>query len=417
MTQRNGAEGVVAVETPGPATNASTISAPLLYGTAMVLMATVALYTLPAYATDIKDQLLLTSAEVGFLSSGFAITYALVQVPSGLFAGSVGLRVGFAVSLSLVGVGFLVSSFVHSYGALLSLRALTGFGAGMLLPLASGLARAVSPTANLRSQGLITSGWGLGYLVGLLALPLVFTSWRAAFIAVAAASLALAGYALLALDAPPPKGGQATFGEAVDGMRQIGTWLLGFCSFGSTVVNVGAGAWATSFVKDEKDVTGFLASFVPSLIGWGLLPATILGALAARRYGELMVLRWSALGQIVSVVIIATPGSVTKFAAGLFVLGFFTGFPTGIILALVARVVIGPSEAAQSTLVGAINMTAFFGATFAAAIVGVAKDATGHFELGFATLLVGPIVILAATAGIARLLARAPSPAPADATA
>jgi sugar phosphate permease len=382
----------------------------------MVMMATVALYALPAYATDIKHQLVLTAAEVGFLSSGFAITYALVQIPSGLFAGSVGLRIGFASSLVLIGVSFLVSCVVDSYGALLGLRALTGVGAGMLLPLASGLARAVSPNSNLRSQGLITSGWGLGYLVGLLALPLIFTSWRAAFVTVAATSLALGAYGLLRLDAPPPRGGQATFGEALDGMRQIGTWLLGLCSFGLTVVNVGAGAWATSFVEDEKDVTGFLSSFIPSLIGWGLLPATILGALAARRYGELTVLRWSALGQILSVAIIASPGSVAKFAAGLFLLGFFTGFPTGVVLALVARVVIGPSEA-QATLVGAINMTAFFGATFAAAIVGVAKDATGHFEFGFATLLVGPATILAATTAIARLLDRRPSPATADASA
>jgi sugar phosphate permease len=189
-------------------------------------------------------------------------------------------------------------------------------------------------------------------------------------------------------------------------MRQRGTWLLGFCSFGSTVVNVGAGAWATSFVKDEKGVAGFMASFIPSLIGWGLLPATILGALAAKRYGEVAILRVSAAGQILSVAVIAAPGSVGSFAVGLFLLGFFTGFPTGVVLALVAKVVFGPSEAAQASLVGAVNMIAFFGATLAAAMVGAVKDATGHFELGFATLLLGPAVILVATAGVAALLRR-----------
>ncbi|HKP19143.1 MAG TPA: MFS transporter [Gaiellaceae bacterium] len=410
MSGSGGAETAVTGEArTSPAPLAAT--APLLFATAVVMVATVALYALPAYATDLKHQLVLTSTEVGLLSSGFAITYALVQVPSGIFGGMAGLRIGFGSSLALIGAGFLGSSLVHSYGALLALRALTGFGAGMLLPLASGLARSVTPTANLRSQGLITSGWGLGYVLGLLALPVAFDSWRAGFVAVGTLSLALGAYALLGLAAPARSGRHATLGDAAQGLRQRGTWLLGFCSAGSTIVNVGAGAWATSFVKDEKDVTGFLASFVPSLIGWGLLPATILGALAARRWGEVAVLRVAAVGQIASIGVIAAPADLTVFGLGLCLLGFFTGFPTGIVLALVAKIVFGPSESAQATLVGAINMAAFFGATLAPVIVGAIKDLTGHFELGFTTLLIGPVLILVATARVGRLLDRAP-PAP-----
>jgi MFS family permease len=380
----------------------------IAFSTAMLLMATLALYALPAYASDLKSHFELTSTEVALLSSSFAFSYALVQIPGGLFGEAAGFKSAFAFSLGLVGVSFLASAFANSYGMLLVLRALCGIGAGMLFPIASSLARSAIPTENLRSQGVITSGWGIGYVFSLLALPLAFSSWRAGFVAVGVFSLGLAAYAAVGLPTPPRSGRATAFGEAKHGLAQRGTWLLGLCTFGLTLSNVGAGAWATSFVKDERGQGGATAALLPSLIGWGLVPATILGTLVARRIGEIALIRIASVVLTISIALIAIPAPLAVFGVGLWLLGLGTGLPMGVILALVAKAVFGPGGRAQATVVGAINATAFVGGVIAPAMVGLIRDETGRFALGFASLVLGPAVMLLAASQVAAVLRRGP---------
>src|SRR5579862_6859100 len=378
------------------------------FATAMMLFLTAALYALPAFGSTIKHDLSLDSTELGLLSSAFVISYALAQIPSGVLSGIFGLRAVFVGSLVTCGLGFIGSGIVHDYGLLLAFRGVCGAGAGMLFPVGSALARAATPTENLRSQGIFGSGWGLGFVFSLLALPLVFTSWRVAFDVLGAISIAFALYAALLLPCPPFTRASVRR-EVLSSLKQSGTWLLGLCFMGITIANVGVGAWATSLLEDHRDESHRTAALVSSLIGWGLVPATIVGTLFVRKIGGFTVVRLACALIAASLVILALPLPLAAFAVGLWLLGFGSGLPFGILLSLVPRIVRGPGGRSQATVVGAINTVAFVGGVIAPPLIGFIKDRGGGYGLGFVALLIGPAVTVIALERIAAGLRASPA--------
>src|SRR5207237_5673328 len=97
------------------------------------------------------------------------------------------------------------------------------------------------------------------------------------------------------------------------------------------------GAWATASLEDAHGTSHATAALLASLIGWGIIPATIGGALAARRVGEIAVLHLTWLGLAGAVVLLAVPAPLAVFGVGLWLLGFASGLPMGVLLSLVPR--------------------------------------------------------------------------------
>ena len=52
------------------------------FSTAALTVATVSLFALPAFADELAAEMSLSSAEVGFLTSALALSYAAVQAPA-----------------------------------------------------------------------------------------------------------------------------------------------------------------------------------------------------------------------------------------------------------------------------------------------------------------------------------------------
>ena len=349
-----------------------------------------------AYADPLADDLALSAGEVGLLASALAVPFALIQIPAGVLGDTWGLHRAFALSLSLFGVGFLLSAIGDSFAALMAARATTGLGAGMIVPLSSSLARRVQPEQNLRNQGIVGSGWGLGIVLGLLLLPLVFDGWRTAFAAFGACALALAAVAALRLPRGTTAAGPA-LAAARDGLRNSRTWLLAIYMWGIGLANVGVAAWAIVYASDARGTSETGALLLASLVGWGLLPASVVGTRAANRFGAAAVVTVSAVGLAAGVLVLTTPAPVTVIALALLAVGWFTGFPFGVVLALIARIVEAPGSQAQGPIAGAINGFAFLGAVVAPPLVGFVYDATDSWSIAFASLLIGPAVALAAS--------------------
>ncbi len=386
----------------------SSAGAAIAFATVTMTFLTAALYALPAFGSTIQDDMSLSDTQLGLLSSAFVISYAAVQIPTGIASGVFGLRAMFVASYAICGAAFVGSGLVHSFGVLIVLRAVCGAGAGMMFPVASALARTAAPGENPRSQGIFGSGWGLGFVVGLLVLPLVFGSWRAAFVVVGAIGLALAAFAAFLVPRRPLER-PISLADARSGIAQWGTWLLGGCFMGITIANVGVGSWATSYLEDHRGVGDSTTALISSLIGWGLLPATIAGVLLARRLGGLNVVRLACGVLAASLVVVALPVPLALFALGLLLLGFGSGLPFGILLSLVPRVVRGPGGEAQAAVVGAINTTAFVGGVIAPTMIGAIRDGGGGFGLGFTALLLGPAITLLCVGRIAAILRAGPT--------
>lgn len=348
------------------------------------------------FANPIADELSLSAGEVGLLASALAVPFALVQVPAGILGDTWGLHRAFALSLSLFGAGFLLSATGDTFAALMAARAITGLGAGMIVPLASSLARRVQPEQNMRNQGIVGTGWGLGFVLGLLLLPLLFGGWRAAFAAFGACALALAAVAALWLPRGTTAAG-AALEAARHGLRNARTWLLAVYMWGIGLANVGVGAWAIVYATDARGASETGALLLASLVGWGLLPASVVGTRAATRFGTAAVVPVSAIGLAAAVVALTMPTPLAVTALALFAVGWFTGFPFGVVLALIARIVEAPGSQAQGPVAGAINGFAFLGAVVAPPLVGFVYDATDSWSVAFASLLIGPTVALAAS--------------------
>ena len=70
--------------------------------------------------------------------------------------------------------------------------------------------------------------------------------------------------------------------EAATALRPRRVWLCGVCLLGMTFVNVGLGAWVNAFLEADQWVPAPAVTWLPALVGIGLLPASAAGAVAAR---------------------------------------------------------------------------------------------------------------------------------------
>lgn len=247
----------------------------------------------------------------------------------------------------------------------------------------------------------MAAGWGLGYVLGLTGLPLLFETWPAAFVATGSAGLVLAVLTLvLAPDAPVAR--RATIREAAGGLGRSATWLLGGFMFGIALVNSGVGAWAVVLGRDALDLSDGAAATLSSLIGWALIPSSLAAALLAQRTSERFVMLITCGALVAAILLLAAPLGAVGVAAAFLIVGWCSGASLGVALGLVQRVVPTPGPRAQGAVVGGLNMVAFSANIVAPPAVGFAgEQLTSEFRRGFLVLLIGPVV--AAAAGLRAL--------------
>jgi NNP family nitrate/nitrite transporter-like MFS transporter len=246
----------------------------------------------------------------------------------------------------------------------------------------------------MRSQGTLGTGWGLGYVLSLLVLPAVFSTWRSAFAGLGVGALLLAAVALAVVPRGRPAAAEAASDEAVRALREAPVWLLGTCLFGLSVGIVGIGTWVKVFGEDQRHFSSAETGALAALIGIGLLPASIAGGMIGRRVGASRIVVASSLGLAVALLLVAVARQPGLIAIGLLAVGWFSALPFGVILASAGRVARRPGDVSQGVLVGAVNGLAFLGGVVAPPVVGAIRDATGSFGPGFAVLLLGPAIAL-----------------------
>jgi predicted MFS family arabinose efflux permease len=378
----------------------------LSLGTSALAMATIALLAVPAYAEVLRGDYRLANAEVGALTSVFALVYVCVQIPGGVIGSVLGLGRTLAACFTLLAIAFVGATLTDSFALLVLFRALAGLGAGSLLPLGSAVVVSVDPRRNSRRQGIFASGWGLGYVAGLTALPLLFASWRVAFVVSGIASLALAAVSLWA--GGSAAGERATLGEATGSLRRAGTWLLGISLFGVALVNSGVGAWAVLLGREHLNLSESGAASLSSLIGWGLIPSSIAAAALARRTTERFVVLMTSGLLAGAILLLLMPPTRIGVALAFLAVGWCSGASLGVMLGLVQRVAPTPGARGQGAAVGGLNVVAFSANIVAPPAVAFAGQQLGQLSNGFVVLLIGPVI--AAIAGLRALAAASASP-------
>lgn len=95
-----------------------------------------------------------------------------------------GRRAAYQVDLACLGLGSLVVASAPSFAALLAGRAIQGFGAGGIFPVAAAtVGDVVAPDRRGRALGLLGAVWGLAFLIGpIVGGLLLLVGWRWLFI-------------------------------------------------------------------------------------------------------------------------------------------------------------------------------------------------------------------------------------------
>ncbi|MHC5261719.1 Cmx/CmrA family chloramphenicol efflux MFS transporter [Streptomyces sp. UC4497] len=336
---------------------------------------------LPGMAADlgvsIPDAGLLISAfAIGMVVGAPLLAVATLRLPRR--ATLVGLQVVFVAA-------HVVGALAPGYGLLFATRVIGALAYAGFWAVAVATAVALVPaSAKSRAVAVVAGGLTLATIVGVPAGTVLsqHASWRAAFWAVAAATVVSAVSTLLALPADrATKGGTEaprSVRAELRGMARPALWL----SYAITAFTFGAVIVTFSYLASLlTDVTGIRDAWVPvllALFGAGGLLGLVIGGRTAHA-APLATLGWGlgALAVISALLAVAAHAAVVVVVL-VFALGV-AGYVTN--PALQSRVfTLAP---AAPTLVGATNTAAFnVGNTLAPLLGGLAIDA----GLGYASV-------------------------------
>src|ERR1700744_1703236 len=148
----------------------------------------------------IRDELGLSIADMGYLLSAFLWAYAFAQLPTGAMVDRLGPRLLLTMGVSLWSFPPLLGGLVQSFGQFFGARLFLGIGEAPQFPTG---ARVVRDWFNPRDRGLATgifncaSSLGTAIAVPLLTWLMLSFGWRAMFVVMGVAGLAMAGVWLL----------------------------------------------------------------------------------------------------------------------------------------------------------------------------------------------------------------------------
>lgn len=133
---------------------------------------------------EIAGELDITSTQMGWVMSIFALGYALAQVPSGMLADRYGPRSVLSLVVSFWSAFTLITGLVWNYLSLFITRFLFGVGEAGAFP---GMAKAVYKWIPVRERGIVTginfsgSRLGAAFALPLIAWMISEVGWRSSF--------------------------------------------------------------------------------------------------------------------------------------------------------------------------------------------------------------------------------------------
>ncbi len=145
----------------------------------------------------IRGDLGLTLGDMGLLLSAFLWAYAFAQLPAGAVSDRIGPRLMLAIGLSCWSLGQMLGGIVNSFWEFVGARIVLGIGEAPHFPTCARVSR---DWFNIRQRGTATGIWNCASSLGtFVALPLLTVlmvnfGWRAMFVAMGVAGLALAAH-------------------------------------------------------------------------------------------------------------------------------------------------------------------------------------------------------------------------------
>ena len=368
----------------------------LLFASAMHIWNDLFFALLVPLLPTIKEDLSLSFAEIGLLRSVFSGASAILQIPLGYLAESVGefwlVVLGNAwVSIGLIGMG--LSS---AFPLLLAVSFVGGLGGGAQHPLGSSLvSRAYDSGGRSTAVGTVNFAGDLGKMVAplaaLLALPF---GWRAAVWSVGLAGLVFMAASIPARRAvdigrPKPRSPEAV--AQGTGKSRIGGFvclsLVGFLDSGTR----GASLVFLPFVMDAKGLgAGEISGLLVVLFAGGAAGKYIVGWLGERFSSVTLI--WATKGLTAALLVLSLAVSPLVLVPLVLLLGVGLNGTSSALYASVAELI---PDHRRARLYGFFYTTNEFGTVLAPLIYGVIADLFSLnvtvFVMGAAALVILPV--------------------------
>jgi len=148
----------------------------------------------------LKEELDLTSAQVGMVMSAAVFGYMFTQLPSGWVVDKIGARWPIAAGELIAGVSMIALYFVPSYLWLLMLMFVTGLGCGFLMPATTqGVIVWFPQRERATVMGLKQTAVNIGGIISAATLPIVALSlgWRYGFLFLGMTAIAISLLSLI----------------------------------------------------------------------------------------------------------------------------------------------------------------------------------------------------------------------------
>jgi sugar phosphate permease len=386
----------------------------------------------------IREELGFSIADMGLLLSAFLWAYAFAQLPAGALADRLGPRLTLTIGLTCWSLGQMLGGIVTSFTQFFGARLVLGAGEAPHFPTCARISR---DWFNIRQRGTSTGIWNCASSLGtFLSLPLLTFlmltfGWRAMFIIMGVAGLALAATYYLVFRNPaevaltPEETAFLREGDAATGtadaparvtwsewkrlFRYRTTWGMIVGYFGCIYVTWLYTAWLPGYLEIERHFTvsktGIVAAipFAFGVVG-GVLGGAVVDVLARRGVAPLTARKLPMAGSLaltaVFTLIAAETASDTLAIVCISISLFLVYLCSSSAWAMAS--VAAPANCTAS--IGSMqNFGGYIGGALAPTVTGYIVQGTGHFSLGFVT---AAVIALIAAVGYWTMI-QAPVPA------
>ncbi|WP_053385588.1 MFS transporter [Leucobacter japonicus] len=372
---------------------------------------------------DISEEFSLSATQAGLLGSITALVGGLILPFAGVIGDRWGIKriilVGIVASL----IGQLLFSWAPDYTLLMLGRAVSGIGVGLLF--VGPYTMAVNWFERERKSGIAlgvmftSDGIGSAFALYAFAIVLVALGWRTGSAVGGAFLVAIFIIAALFLkDAPKPEPAAVADTTEPDSGRSLASWLFSRNVLVAAAFFIGewgifavVAVWMPTILIEGAGWDATLAGLFSSLyvvigmitsIGFGLVSDRL-----GRRKG-LIVIAGIAMTVFMGVLTLGLSSGnyvLVALCLPLVGLGVYTGMPLALALA---------AESVPTRMAGAVNgfvlgIGFIVGGFVYPYFIGVVKDATGDYTVGFIAMVVATLVLNFVIALFAKDVRRAPA--------
>ncbi|QYR21387.1 MFS transporter [Paenibacillus sp. sptzw28] len=364
----------------------------LIFSTFAMMASFVIWNVFPPIAGKIQELFQLTTVQKSILIATPVLLGSIVRIPMGIYTDRLGGRKVFAVTMLFLALPLLLAGWTDSFGFMLLCALMIGM---------AGTTFAISLTYVSRwyppeKQGFVLGLAGLGNIGGAVAsftVPVISANyglswvfWGLAIMIV----LVTVIFWFFTSDLPAPAQ-HKTFKQSLSVLKFKSTWMLSlfyFLTFGGFV------AFSVYLPTFLKECFGLTATDAGLKTAGFILVATLirpLGGYWADRMGsqKVLVIVFGGTG-LTALMLAFSLESLPYFSVGCLVTAALLGLGNGAVFKMVPEV----SSANTGAVTGIVGAAGGLGGFFPPIVLGLIKNATGGYMLGFVLLMVFACVCL-----------------------